>query len=752
MADKIVGEYDIRVDKAIKELDKISKRVDKIEKDGKKSAKEVEGSYSKMANGLAADFKKLGQVIGVTFALDQVRRFAAESIRVAANLEGVERAFRRIGSPQILQGLRDATRGTVSDLQLMQNAVKASNFKIPLENLASLFQFAQARARETGESVDYLVDSIVTGIGRKSPLILDNLGISAVELRERLNGVGMETASVGDIAQIVGDIATEELSKMGDQADTTADKIAQMNVALENTKAIVGKELISEITKFSEELGITESKIQELTGGTEDFNIIGFFTGNVIKAILEPFRALNDIVNTGIDYYNSASDALSSLTDELQEAAYRLTLSNEELIEFNKLGETAKKIIVDQWLGLKDYADFSEDAAKATEMFNQQIAEQNELIGGEGGEGTVRSINQLNEELKTLKEQFNAAEIGGADFYRLADEIEAKIKEINLALRLLAERKYATQPDQEIDTIGDDLLETQELETDAIIDDYERRNKEIEKLIEQRNAFEKMKADERAEYEQQVALAIVQETLNTIGNISNIVSNAVQAQITNDLAEINRLYENGELTREEFERKQVELQRKSAQAAKDAALFNAIIGTSQAIINALSSPGVPFPVAAGFAALAAAQGAVQVAAIASEPLPTFAEGGMVAEHGLLKGKSHKQGGILIEAEGEEYFMPKDKTRKHYGLLEAIRQGAEEQYILKNYVPKLIDESMFNGFADMNKSAELNGISVDFKDHNLLHGLDRLRQSQQSGVMYLGSKLDKLTNINTRKGW
>lgn len=748
MADKIVGEYDVRVDKALKDLDKLSKRVDKIDKDGQKSAKNVEQSYSKMASSLSADFKKLGQVIGVTFAIDQVRRFAAESIRVAANLEGVERAFRRIGSPQILEGLRKATRGTVSDLELMKNAVRASNFKIPLENLASLFKFAQARARETGESVDYLVDSIILGIGRKSPLILDNLGISAVELRKRLRGVGVEAADVGDIAQIIGDIATEELEKMGEQADTTADKIAQINVVLENTKAIIGKALIVEISNLTDDFsGLTE-QVDKLLKTGEDVSGWEKALSFGLRSLTTGFRVVGSVAERTLLIVNGVKDGVGELAENVKIETYRLSLSGDELERFNELSRLQQLILIRGSEATEDYADFTEDAERATRLFNKAVADG----GGEGGEVSqyVRSINQLNEELKTLKEQFNQAEIGGTDFYRLADEIEAKIKEINLALRLLAERKFATQPDQEIDTIGADLLQTQQLETDEIIDDYERRNKEIEKLIEERNKLEKEKAEERAENERQTALAITEQTLTTISQLTATISQIQQNAFRREREELQKQLEEGLITREEFEKKELDIRRKSAQAAKDAALFQAVINTAQAVMQALAN--TPPPASYALAAVAGALGAVQIAAIASEPLPTFAEGGMVAEHGMLKGKSHRQGGILIEAEGEEYFMPKDKTRKHYGLLEAIRQGAEEQYILKNYVPKMIDESMFSGFADMGKSAELNGITANLKDHNLIAAIDRDRQSTSYGLNMVARKLDKLTNVNTRKGW
>ena len=75
--------------------------------------------------------------------------------------------------PSLTNDLKTATRGTVSEFDLMKSAVSANNFKIPLESLSSYLAFATRRAEETGQSVDYLVDSIIMGIGRKSPMILD---------------------------------------------------------------------------------------------------------------------------------------------------------------------------------------------------------------------------------------------------------------------------------------------------------------------------------------------------------------------------------------------------------------------------------------------------------------------------------------------------------------------------------------------------------------------------------------------------
>ncbi len=164
----------------------------------------IDHSLRKLSGGFGA----LGGVIGASFAVDIIQQFAAESIDLASKMEGVEAAFNRLNDPTLLDNLREATANTVDDLKLMQTAVKAKNFRIPMDVLAKGLEFAQRRAQATGESVDYMVDSFVTGLGRESVKILDNLGISTIELQEK-------TKELGSMAAAVGQIMDEEFEKVG---------------------------------------------------------------------------------------------------------------------------------------------------------------------------------------------------------------------------------------------------------------------------------------------------------------------------------------------------------------------------------------------------------------------------------------------------------------------------------------------------------------------------------------------------------
>ena len=157
-----------------------------------------------------------------------------QGIELARAGEGIRIAFERLGRGDILQGLREATHGTVTDMELMKAAVKFNDFKLPLDELGTMLAFAQQKAKDTGQSVDYMVDSIVTGLGRKSLMILDNLGLSATEIRERMK-------ETGDMTKAVGAIIRDQMAKAGDYVETAADRALQANVSLQNKMEELGR-------------------------------------------------------------------------------------------------------------------------------------------------------------------------------------------------------------------------------------------------------------------------------------------------------------------------------------------------------------------------------------------------------------------------------------------------------------------------------------------------------------------------------
>lgn len=203
-------------------------------------------SFGELASDDTVKGVLLGNMLtkGAEFFGEKVREFKdsiAELINggleMAEQADGVTRAFNSLNQEGLLDNLRKATKGTVNDVQLMTAAVQAKDFRIPLEDLGKYLEFAQLKAQQTGQSVDYMTNSIVTGLGRKSPLILDNLGISAAEISEK-------TKETGDFMKAVAEIVDTQLAAAGETYISAADRAAQKTVELQNAQKSLGDEIL----------------------------------------------------------------------------------------------------------------------------------------------------------------------------------------------------------------------------------------------------------------------------------------------------------------------------------------------------------------------------------------------------------------------------------------------------------------------------------------------------------------------------
>ena len=182
------------------------------------------------AYGLAAG-AAASAINGLTSAMSEA---VTEGIRMSKEMEGVKAAFNRLNQPNLLNNLREATHGTVNDLELMKQAVKFDNFNLSLDQMGTMLAFAQQQAKDTGQDVGYLVDSIVTGLGRKSLPILDNLGLSATEIRERMK-------ETGDMTKAVASIIQDRMNAAGGYVETAADRSAKATAEMQNAMMELGQ-------------------------------------------------------------------------------------------------------------------------------------------------------------------------------------------------------------------------------------------------------------------------------------------------------------------------------------------------------------------------------------------------------------------------------------------------------------------------------------------------------------------------------
>ena len=218
-----VSNYDANIAKARKTLDGFKQ--DNLTMGG------ILNQSTKSIVAAAAQYASFAAVLGTV--VSGFSEAASKGMEMSREAEGVSKAFARLNQPGLLDNLREATHGTVNDLELMKQAVKFDNFNLSLEQMGTFLAFAQQQAKDTGQDVNYLVDSIVTGLGRKSLPILDNLGLSAEEIKKRM-------AETGDMTTAVAQIIEERMKDAGDYVETAADRAAQAQARLDNAMKELG--------------------------------------------------------------------------------------------------------------------------------------------------------------------------------------------------------------------------------------------------------------------------------------------------------------------------------------------------------------------------------------------------------------------------------------------------------------------------------------------------------------------------------
>lgn len=351
---------------------------------GMKDAEKRTSTLGEKVKGMGATMKTVWTAIGAIVA-GKAASMVVDMAKLAAQAEGIKTAFGKIADKNILDGLRQATRGTVDDVTLMQKTIQAANFGIPIEQLATYFKFATERAIQTGESVDYLVDSIVTGLGRKSVMILDNLGISAADIREQMG-------KTGDMASAVGAIIQREMEKAGKVQSTTAVTIQQTRAAWENLKVSIGnsnviQKVLSGLAKAATELVNSFDKIAK-AGGVGAYNLQQSIAEEVeyLKASGWSTKQIRTaMVKKSSDYFETGNAyPLTKQTDLMNIWG---TISKKSATEyFNALSKAAKEL-----------ADAEDDVAASTQTVTKAEETQTEMVKG--------AIPLLEEQIKKLNEK-----------------------------------------------------------------------------------------------------------------------------------------------------------------------------------------------------------------------------------------------------------------------------------------------------------------------------------------------------------
>jgi len=347
------GNLQAAFNKVVKEHGKVAKTVEKPLKLGIDQTRLNKTIKSVRDIGLAF----AGVAVAVTAAFRSVRalvNFTTETAKLAGQVENLRKSFENltkregVDANNLFNELRASTKGAVSNIQLLQNATQAKFLGIDLRNLPTLFEFATIRARETGESVDFLTDSIVKGVGRRSILILDNLGLTIREINAEIESVAREQGIWNGVIdenirslvfqEAVVNIANKGIETSAKLSENAATQLEVLNATFQNFLVTLGtvttgpvSDLIvglTDVVQFFDDLVVATNKVDESTKDVnESLQVEGTALEGLIRQASLASPVLGELANFIKNFGDEAEktgkilDSTSNEIDFLAEAA-----------------------------------------------------------------------------------------------------------------------------------------------------------------------------------------------------------------------------------------------------------------------------------------------------------------------------------------------------------------------------------------------------------------------------------------------
>lgn len=615
-------------------------------------------------------------IIGIfsVVAVKQLISWNLEMNKLAGNVQTVDAAFRRAfpNSDLLINKLRASTHGTINDFELMKRTLQATNLGVNVEHLGTLFEFAAVRAQQTGESVDYLVDSIVRGIGRKSILVLDNLGLSATRLRAEFGGTSIASKSVGEVTEGVVRIAKVELEKMGGYVETSATKVDQLTVSWEKLKQEIAKKSESSglVSFWDDILKRARMALQSAEEARQE--TVGNVASGEVNKFIQGGKQTVETINKEIQ---ARSQNIMSIRAELaaKSEGTRTDITRRAVLNYN--WEVQMKEIE----LLQSYATQLEKNKKPqveSVGYIQAIKDEIDALNQAISDASRTELPALNEKLDQLQQKLKVAQIARPikpSEEKAIDDQQA-LKDANDIIEKETEKHYQRSLGMLRDNIKD-----------------ERNEKDIARALENQKTKDANKAIEDAEKEHQDYMKqIKQAALNYGLNALDQILTATLINRQTDTSDLESYYQaqldaagNNESAKKQIQKK-IDADRSAQRLAQkqqdmDDAITKIEIDTAVGIIRALVTAPVPNFLLAGIVAGAGAIQAATVRSVSSRSLKTraFAKGEVDIDGPGPKGVDSIN---AIIAPGES-VINHEATAASRNLLEAINDRKIDDRIL-----------------------------------------------------------------------
>lgn len=317
----------------------------------------------------------------------------------------------------------------------------------------------------------------------------------------------------------------------------------------------------------------------------------------------------------------------------------------------------------------------------------------------------AKRVSDLKKELKDQSVEGNISKDTIKDLNDAIDDLTDAEVDLQLALAgtlpFMKAQKLALEDVSKGAKTADELLKgfTKDQEEDA-----RRRKKTEEEALRKRLD----NIDRVSQAEQQAFNILAQLNINRLIAIDNQESAQLKALESQGLGEEQLAARRLEIQQKSDEER-ARILTKQAKADKLAAIFEATIAGAIGVIRALAVPPAPNLLLGG---IMAALGAVELAVIAAQPIPTFHEG---------KKSELKPGEMNAVILKKESVIPPKQSVQHKGIIDSIIDDNLKDYVFKHYQLPILKEMgrESRGFDDYNITSKQSKTNRLLTENNTL---------------------------------
>lgn len=783
IAEDAAKEYQKELQELIKKIEDDTKKSNDLVKNGVVlNRKVIENNLKAYQNRLEEFYKKSHTEIQEALLRRKMlvyNTFSEEALEtkqkyleiISSLNEDIQKATKK-GLNNEVKELTETLTKVKSNFKLLFGDYAENDFKIPL-------------SFNEDEIINRYKEAIHK-LGKDSQISLDDTLSLLTDFDEKINKIFTNPKTVEDIEHF-----TDKFFQMAEILTGTTDSVDKVREAYEKIhKNTFGGSMVRDLIlleQFPEGFERTKKTIEEV--------------GNIVGEKDKIFEAFAKDASKVLFGTNLVIGQMGVLAEETKKRIN--DLSEESTSNIKKLNDDAQKEIISTADKILNYYDkVIKKFQEATKGLKFEIVKVDDAFTKTFG-GQIMSIDKTRERYKKLKdayleydkaleenkgtEQWNKKLAATKKLYG-EDSVEYKLmldEKAKVDAEYLMEHEKVQQQIQQIDK------KTNEISADYA-ESLGKRIQDIYKAFSE-NMFEPLadgftalldyqieEAEKRLEDVEELldkAVELREESEEKIEEINDKLkesgqgnTEALKQQLADEMVLLVQRQQNERDLQKQKEREEALIRKKEKQQTKielGQKLIESIVNTALGVTAALKYGPILGPI---FAAIIGAMGALQSGIIIKQM-------SKLEKGGLLKGKSHKQGGMRvegtnIEVEGGEYVVNKKSTKKYINLIEAINEDnpvkvrrlsnryenggvmGKPTTIINNYNHAPLVSSSIRKFADggqLNYGQSVAAIEKNSDAYRVTEALNNMNFNPVVSVVDIQKKTNSLTKVKDLAG-